>query len=82
MSAWERFSSRFEAVAVAGNTKAAIGAASAAADWATPDREVFLPWIRDAGQQTLSVLHKGRQALAEAAVAGSSRTHSAVDPGY
>ena len=63
--ALEKFSAKFESVAVTGTTKAVTRAASATVDWNQAERNLsmFLPWgkaaDKDASSQTLSVTHQG-----------------------
>ncbi len=57
--ALEKFSRRFEAVAVSGSTRASMGPATAAVDWSKPAREATLPWGKDGAKETLSVTHQG-----------------------
>ena len=56
--ALEKFSTRFEAVPVAGTTKASMGANSAAVDWAKAGRSMFMPW-KDGAKETLNLTHQG-----------------------
>ena len=58
--ALEKFSAKFETVAVAGTTRAAMGSASAAVDWSKTERgTMFLPWSTSVAKDTLSVTHQG-----------------------
>jgi len=57
----EKFSSKFEAVKVAGTTKATLGSRSAGADWGKGERtnSMFLPWSPATPKETLGVAHQG-----------------------
>jgi len=70
--ALEKFSAKFEAVTVAGNTKASMGTGSASVDWSKVDRtkttdatgnlrnnDMFLPWSKSGGPDTLKLIHQG-----------------------
>jgi uncharacterized protein YfaS (alpha-2-macroglobulin family) len=67
--ALEKFSKKFEAVAVAGTTKASMtslggatsGAGNAAVDWSKVERTktLFFPWSKTAAKDTLNVTHQG-----------------------
>jgi len=56
--ALEKFSTKFEAVTVAGTTKANMGASTAGVDWSKAGRDMFMPW-KDSAKGTLSVTHQG-----------------------
>ena len=85
--ALEKFSAKFEAVAVAGTTKASLSTGSTSVDWSKVERikptdgsgaahqstwfgapaapgnlrnnNMFLPWSKTAGKDTLNVTHQG-----------------------
>lgn len=57
--ALEKFSRKFEAVAVGGSTRASLGAATAAVDWSGTKREATLPWGKDGAKEALNVTHQG-----------------------
>ncbi len=57
--ALEKFSAKFEAAAVNGSTKANLGTATAAVEWKTPERSMFLPWGKAGAKDNLTVTHQG-----------------------
>jgi uncharacterized protein YfaS (alpha-2-macroglobulin family) len=59
--ALEKFSAKFEAVTVAGNTKASLGTGNVAVDWSNGERSksMLLPWGNPGAKDSLNVTHQG-----------------------